>query len=58
MAVAELSIQEAMKTVTIDVVVTGQRTAAIRLRVGAWLIKLAARVMGCNVEVTTDSGCS
>jgi hypothetical protein len=53
MAVAELSIQQALRQVTLDMVVDG-RQAAIRIRVGAWLIKLAARVKGCQVEVTTE----
>jgi len=51
---AEVSLPDAMKGIRLDVVLTGQRETSVRLRMGAWLIKLAARVIGCDVDVATE----
>lgn len=45
---------DAMRQLTVTVRVSGQRVAMVRLKAGTWLIRLAAVVMGCNVELYTD----
>lgn len=47
-------IQPLMKEVTLNVEVTGVTVWKIRQRLGAWLIMLAAFVMGCDVHVELD----
>lgn len=51
MATMELSMTETMKNVSLHVVVTDKREASARMWFGTRLIKLAARVMGCGVDV-------
>lgn len=42
---------DAMKKITMTVKVTRTREFATRLRLGTFLLKLAARVMGCGIKV-------
>lgn len=48
---AEISMPQAMRQITIEVVVTGARRTKLRIWIGQKLMMLAAAVMGCNVEV-------
>lgn len=40
-----------VRQMTMQVEITGARTWSYRLRFAMWLIRLAARVIGCNVRV-------
>ncbi|WP_394658435.1 hypothetical protein [uncultured Novosphingobium sp.] len=51
MATVEVSMTETMKDVALHVVVTDRAEASIRMCVGVRLIKLAACVLGCGVDV-------
>ena len=51
---AEFPMSNVMSHVTLNVRITGQRTYAVRLRMGVWLIKLAAWILGCHVNIETD----
>lgn len=53
MAVNRISQRDIMHGVTLEIEVTGRRVMAIRFKVGVLLLKLAAIVMGCGVEVRT-----
>lgn len=53
MAAVELKMGDVMRRTTLEVVITGRRRAAVRTRIGSWLILLAAHVMGCDVEIGT-----
>jgi hypothetical protein len=55
MATIELSMTETMKDVAFHVVVTDQREVSIRMWVGLRLMKLAAHVMGCSVDVEVSA---
>lgn len=41
-------------TMNVTVKTTGRRTFAIRMAVGGFLIRLAARVIGCHVNIDTE----
>lgn len=43
-----------MRDMTIQVSVTGVRRVVWRIRVGAALMKAAAWVMGCGIEIACD----
>lgn len=51
MATIEVSAGEAMSRMTFKVVVTGRRRTIPRAQLGVWMIRLAAKVMGCNIEI-------
>lgn len=51
--VGEVDVRNAMRSVTMTVKLRGMRVLAIRRRVGIALIRLAAWVIGCHVEVET-----
>lgn len=55
MAEAVIPMSEVMRSVTINVRITGAKVAAARLRAGAQLIKLAALIIGCNIEIQTEN---
>ena len=55
MAEATIHLPDMMQRVTLHVTVTGQRRVAIRVWLGSKLILLAARIMGCGIEITTDT---
>lgn len=55
MAAIELSMPDLMKHMTLDMVVTGQREASIRIWLGTRLLKLGAWVMGCGVNVEVSA---
>ena len=55
MATIELSMTETMQDVSLHVVVTDQREASVRMWIGTWLIRLAARVMGCGIDVEVSA---
>lgn len=43
-----------MSRVTLDVVISGKREALFRMRLGGWLLKLGARIMGCGIEIGNE----
>lgn len=45
----ELKAKDIVKEITVDVEITGQRTAGIRLIVGSMLLRFAAWIIGCDV---------
>src|SRR5258708_37213408 len=49
----KVNVNEAMTGITLSVRVKGARELRARIRVGIVFIKLAARIMGCVVEVAT-----
>ena len=53
MAGAKVHLPDAMRGMTLDIVVTGARQAAFRTWIGCHLLKLGARVMGCDVNVSS-----
>lgn len=54
MTVAKLSVLEAMGSVTLEVTVKSAVRTALRIRLGALLIRMAAAVMGCNVALSIE----
>lgn len=46
-----ISMQEAVRAMTLTVEVTGVRAARARLWLGLKLLKLAARVIGCGIDI-------
>lgn len=52
MTAIQVSQRELMKNVTLTVEVTDVQMTAARLTIGTWLLKLAARVIGCSIDVT------
>lgn len=55
MAAIEMPMKSDMAGVTLDVRVTGVRRARVRLWVGARLMRLAAAVIGCDIEITSEA---
>lgn len=51
----KVPIQPLMHHITLNVQVTGQTTWRIRQWLGIKLLVLAARVMGCNLQVDTHA---
>ncbi|MGE4321939.1 MAG: hypothetical protein AB7E60_02795 [Sphingobium sp.] len=51
--VLSMSMSEAMKDMTMNIEVTGQRRARVRILAGVWLMRLAARVMGVGASCIT-----
>jgi hypothetical protein len=49
--VPEFPVSQAMKRITITVKLSGLKTLAWRMKMGMFLFRLAARVIGCNVEI-------
>lgn len=43
-----------MRQMTLSIRITGAKTAAARMWLGAQIMKLAALVIGCQIEITTD----
>ncbi|EJL21907.1 hypothetical protein PMI02_04892 [Novosphingobium sp. AP12] len=41
---------EVMKDMTLNIEVTGKLRAAVRIRAGVWIMRLAARVMGVGAS--------
>jgi len=54
MAQVDLSLPDVMKGITLDIVVTGARRTRVRIWAGGQLLKLGARVMGCDVDVCAE----
>lgn len=54
MAAHELPMAEVMRSVTMELRLTGVRVFRARLSVGMMLLRLAARVMGCGIEVLVE----
>lgn len=52
----KIPIQDAARRVTLRVKITGRRRFAMRLRLGAALIRLAAWVIDCGAEIEMDQG--
>lgn len=50
-ALDKISIQDAARLVTLRVKITGRRRFALRLRLGAALIRLGAWIIGCGVDI-------
>ena len=50
----DIPINDLTKCITVNVCITGNKTWAIKLRVGKALIKLAACIMGMNVEISVN----
>ena len=44
-----------MQALTLNITVTGMRGLAVRIWAGRWLIRLAARVMGCGIKIEDES---
>ena len=51
MAICELPISDAVKTVTMDVVITGFTKFRIRMVIGKLFIRLGARIIGLNIKI-------
>lgn len=51
-----MPMSSAAKRVTLSVKLTGRTRFAIRLWCGVHLIKLAARIIGCGVEISLPTG--
>lgn len=47
----KISIQDVARSVTLRVKITGRRRFALRLRLGAALIRLAAWIIGVGVDI-------
>jgi len=61
MTIIPVSMSEVMKDLTLNIEVTGQMRAGVRLRAGVWLMRAAAWVMGVGasciiVDVTPPRG--
>jgi hypothetical protein len=52
-AEAKVNIQDAAARVTMTVKLTGRRRFWVRTKVGLWIIRLGARVIGMGLEVQT-----
>jgi hypothetical protein len=50
-----LPMSEVMRNQTLQLTVEWDLPARARMRAGIWLIRLAARVIGCNVDVTVET---
>lgn len=46
-----VSMPKAMRQTTLSVRVTGVKRTRVRLRLGAWIFRFGALVMGCDVEI-------
>lgn len=49
-----ISINKAVKDMTLHVKITGQLVFPVRLRVGVWLLRLGCKVIGCNIVLKQD----
>lgn len=54
MAVVEVPMSDAMRGVTIEVVLIGQRRARFRTWLGGRMMVAAAWVMGCGIEISAE----
>ena len=54
-AVYPIHMPKLMRQITLQVKVTGQRRTALRLRIGVQVLKLAATIMGCGIDVTSST---
>lgn len=54
MATAEVNMGEAIGGLTLECVITGAKRARLRLRIGTLVMMLAARIIGCRVEVSME----
>jgi hypothetical protein len=48
---ATVSATEALRAIELEVELTNVRTAHARLTVGIWLLRVAARVIGCGIAI-------
>ena len=48
----QVPMRAAMRGITMDVTITGVRAQAVRVRLAVWLIHLAARLIGCQIDVS------
>jgi hypothetical protein len=48
----EFTMSELAKELTLEVTITGGRVFGFRIWLGSKIIKLAALVMGCGIEIT------
>jgi hypothetical protein len=53
--IASITMPELMRNITLHIRVTGQRVTAIRFWLGTRLLRLAAWVIGCGIEIDTES---
>lgn len=53
-AVYPIQMPKLMRQITLQVQVTGQRRAAVRVWFGTQLLKCAALVMGCGIEISSS----
>ena len=56
MAPENIHMPELMRQTTLSIAVTGVRCARFRLWLGVHIMRLAAAVIGCNVEVDMRHG--
>jgi hypothetical protein len=56
MTTISVPMSQAISGVTLNVVVTGARRARTRLWLGTQIMRFAAAVIGCSVDVTTAAG--
>lgn len=56
MAEALIQMAKVLRSVTINVRVQGLPIAKARLWAGAQVVKLAALIMGCNIEIEAEIG--
>lgn len=54
MVSAEVHLPRAMSNVTMRVRITGQRSFAMRVWLAVRIMKVAARVLGCNLDVDAE----
>lgn len=52
--VHSMHMPDLVRQITLHVKVTGQRRTSIRFRIGCQVLKFAAVVMGCGIEVQID----
>lgn len=50
----KLPMKECLRELTLTVEVSGIKTAKFRLWLGGLMLKLAARVIGCGIEIKTE----
>jgi hypothetical protein len=50
----DLPMSEAVRSLTLQIRVTGCKVAAVRMWLGRQVLKLAAFVIGCGIEIEVD----
>jgi hypothetical protein len=53
MKAVDIKVSDVVKEMNLTVNISGVRIFKLRLSIGVWLIRIAAKLIGCGIEVKT-----